>query len=288
MLAGAGGRFLDAGGTQQAAGIAFRVLFALAPLAIVLVSVLGLLLQDDDLRGAVVDRVVEVLPVDAAGRADVEREIERIATPASAAGFVGLAVLFWAASGMMAALRQGMDRVMGVEARPLARGKLVDFALVPAAALLVLGSVLVGLAPETRLLGDAQQYLGVLVPLVLWVATSVLLYRFVPAAGIRLVDALAGALAAAVPLLAIMLASNLIFSRTTRWSFIYGSLTGIFVFLYSVYLYATVVLFGAAVAAEWAWPSPAPSTEETGPLRVRARRALRVLFVGDDRSRRAR
>jgi hypothetical protein len=53
-----------------------------------------------------------------------------------------------------------------------------------------------------------------------------------------------------VLLLAISLASDLIYTRTMQWSVIYGSLTSLLVFLYSAYLFAAALLFGAAVAVE--------------------------------------
>jgi uncharacterized BrkB/YihY/UPF0761 family membrane protein len=84
---------------QQAAAIAYRVLFSIAPLAIVLVSVFGLVLQDEGVREDVVDAIVDRLPVTVAGRQDVEDAITAIATPASAAGLVGLIVFAWAARG---------------------------------------------------------------------------------------------------------------------------------------------------------------------------------------------
>ena len=69
----------------QAAGIAYRVLFSVVPLAIVLVSIFGLILQDDAIRHSVVNSIVDFLPVSAAGRKDVEKALTSIATPASAA-----------------------------------------------------------------------------------------------------------------------------------------------------------------------------------------------------------
>jgi hypothetical protein len=45
-------------------------------------------LQDDDVREQVVDRVIEALPVDASGKEDVESAIETIATPTSAVGLI--------------------------------------------------------------------------------------------------------------------------------------------------------------------------------------------------------
>src|SRR5213078_520164 len=65
---------------QQAAGIAYRVLFSIAPLAIVLVSIFGLVLQDESVRQDVVNTIVDALPVSAAGRKDVENAITAIAT----------------------------------------------------------------------------------------------------------------------------------------------------------------------------------------------------------------
>src|SRR5262249_59304634 len=84
--------------SQQAAAIAYRVLFSIAPLAIVLVSIFGLVLQDESVRHEVVDAIVDQLPVSVAGRKDVEDAITAIATPASAAGLASLLCFAWAAT----------------------------------------------------------------------------------------------------------------------------------------------------------------------------------------------
>src|SRR5262249_28221372 len=224
---------------QQAAAIAYRVLFSIAPLAIVLVSIFGLVLQNDSVRNAVVDEIVDVLPVSPSGRQQVEDAITAIATPASAAGLVSLLLFVWAASGMMAAIRQGLERAMHVaESRPAVRGKLVDLALIAGAGLLVLvvvGITLLGnlLQPAAgRLGGDiglgGGTLIGVLVRVatfVLTVAVVLLLYRFVPARGLRVRDAYVGAIVTAVLLLLISLGSGFIYDKTTRLSVIYGSLT---------------------------------------------------------------
>ena len=112
---------------QHAAAIAYRVLFSIAPLAIVLVSIFGLVLQNESVRHDVVDTIVDALPVSVAGRKDVEDAITAIATPASAAGLVSLLLFAWAATGMMAAIR-GVSRPRWASrvSRPMARGKLVD------------------------------------------------------------------------------------------------------------------------------------------------------------------
>src|SRR3954451_3305193 len=80
---------------RDAGAIAYRVLFAVGPLAIVLVSIFGLLLQDDGIRQQVVDAVVGVLPFSPAGRKDSEDALTTIASPATAAGFISLLLFAW-------------------------------------------------------------------------------------------------------------------------------------------------------------------------------------------------
>jgi membrane protein len=269
VLVSCGKRYAGEGFTARAAGIAYRVLFSLAPLAIVLVSVFGLVLQNDELKQDVTGKIVSVLPVDASGSARVEHAISNIATPASAAGLVSLLVFLWAATGMMGAIRLGLQSAIAPDdKRPLVRGKLVDLGLVGGATILVLLSVGVGLVSQfVRALvseigvdgGFATKTVSIGLVLLLWMATALLLYRFVPAAKLRFTDALAGAVVTAVLLLGISLAGSLLYAKTTQWSLIYGSLTSLLVFLYSVYLYANVLLFGGVVAAEWGQTRSSPT-----------------------------
>jgi membrane protein len=246
-------------------------------------------LQDESLREDVVNTIVDALPVSAAGRKDVEDALAGIATPASAAGLASLIVFAWAATGMMTALRQGLECAMGVrESRPLVRGKLVDLMLIVGAALLVLvtvGITLLGTLVQ-RASGGAGDLLGIgadtlsgvllrAASFVLSVVVVLLLYRFVPARGLRVRDGLAGAIVTALLLLLISLASGLIYDRTTRLSVVYGSLTAALVFLYSMYLYSSALLLGAEVAAAWS----RPVTADGEPIRTQLRRGVVGLFV---------
>jgi len=282
------GYFSDRCG-QHAAGIAYRVLFSLAPLAIVLVAILGVVLQDDELRSRVIQEIVDALPLSDQGTADVARAIETIAAPVSLLGLLSLLLFGWAASGMMGALRTGLEVAMRVErSRPAARAKLVDLVLVIGTAALVLVAVLVNVVAQVvtdtvqRPLSAIGAHSGALqllarhgVPLLLSTIVVLLLYRFVPARRLRFPDALAGALFTALLLLVISLASGWIYDRTTRLSVVYGSLTAALVFLYSMYLYASALLLGAELAA--AWSHPGPPTDETLPTRLR--RIVLGLFV---------
>lgn len=163
--------------------------------------------------------------------------------------------------------------------RPMARGKLVDVALVVGAAVLVLmtvgATVLDRLVQHTLRRAEAETGLqGTLVSgwipraaaLAVTVVVVMLLYRFVPGRRLGRGDALAGAITTGILLLAISAVSSRLYNGVTRLSVVYGSLTAALIFLYSVYLYASALLFGGQVAAAWS------STGD--PVMVVVRRAL--------------
>jgi YihY family inner membrane protein len=277
---------------QHAAGIAYRVLFSSVPLAVVLVSVFGVMLGNAEVRDAVVTAIVNALPAEAADRADVAGAISSITPPPGLLGLLTLAVFVWSATGMMAAIRAGLEVATHAQhGRPVVRGKLIDLLLVVGAALLVLTTV--ALTALDRLTQHALHRIetatgidaplsGTLLPRLataaVWVGVVLLLYRLVPTRRMSRSDALAGAVITAILFLGISLASGLIYRSATHLSVVYGSLTGVFVFLYAVYLYASALLFGAEAAS--AWSAPAPPVSE--PLGVQLRRAVRGLFTSTD------
>ena len=277
---------------QYAAAISYRVLFSLFPLTIFLVSIFGLVLQDDELRQKVIDELIEILPVSESGQENVQRSIEGIASPLSAFGLVSLIALVWGASGMMASIRIGLEAAMKVErGRPAAHAKLVDFVLIAAAGLLVL--VVVGLSAFaaffSRIADRLAERVGVQasfsgqllrdgLQIVLITVMALLLYRFVPARRLRARGALAGAVVTALGTWAAVRILAVVFSDFSRYNLIYGSLAGVMTFLFFVYVVAMILLFGAEFAHAWSEP-PGPSGP---PLRSRVKAFSRGLFVHRD------
>jgi membrane protein len=278
---------------QYAASISFHVLFSLFPLTIVFVSIFGLVLQDDDLRHRVSNELLDVLPISESAKDDVESSIEGIASPLSAIGLISLVALLWGASGMMAAIRVGLEAAMKVDrGRPVAHAKLVDFLLVAAAGLLVLA--VVGLSAfgaffsrlvdrETERVGINASPSGVLlrdgVQLVVIFVMALLLYRFVPARKLLHHGALAGAVLTAVGIWGAAKVLEIAFDFS-RYNIIYGSLAGVMTFLFFVYVAALIMLLGAEFAYAWSQPPGPPS----GAIRTRILGFLRGMFVsaGDD------
>ena len=278
--------------TQYAAAISFRVLFSLFPLTIALVSIFGLVLQDDELRQDVIDELIDILPISESAQTDVESSIEGIATPFSAIGLVSLIALLWGASGMMASIRIGLEAALKVErGRPAAHAKLVDFILIAAAGVLVLLVVVlsafgaffsrladrvlevagIDATPSGVLLRDGIQLLAIGV-------TVLLLYRFVPARKIRRSGALAGAILTAVGIWGATKVLAIVFSDFSRYNLIYGSLAGVMTFLFFVYVVAWILLLGAEFAHAWSQPPGPPGP----PLRAQIVGAVRGLFIHHD------
>ncbi len=274
---------------QYAAAISYHVLFSIVPLTILLVSVFGLVLQDDELRNRVINELLDVLPFSAEG---IKKSIEGIASPLSAIGLVSLIALLWGASGMMASIRLGLEATMKVERRrPVAHAKLVDFVLVGGAGVLVL--LVVALSAFAaffgRLVDRSAEQLGIdahpsglllrdVVQLILIFAMAFLLYRFVPTrTNLRARDLLAGAILTAVGIWGSAKIISLAFDFS-HYNVIYGSLGGVMVFLFFVYGAALIVLLGSEFAYAWAQPPGPPGP----PLPAQIWSAVRGLFVYRD------
>lgn len=265
---------------QHAAAIAFRALFSLFPLAIVLVAVFGIVLRDDSIRQQVVDWIVEHLPVDAKGAEDVARALDAITTPASVAAIATLVLFAWTASGMMGALRIALDAALGSRSRPAAHGKAVDLALVGGAGALVLvafASNLVLRLLDGLSVGDpvVDGIARLVIAFLSVTLAAVLVLRFVPDHRLRLAHALAGALVTAVLAIAVSYALDAFFTLSNSWSILYGSVASVAAFLYSIYLYAVSILVGAEVSAALAKP---PSETPAPPVSAQLRSALVGLF----------
>ena len=269
---------------QYAASISFHVLFSLFPLTIVLVSIFGLVLQDDELRQRVIDELVDVLPVSESGQEDVANSIEGIATPLSAIGLISLVALIWGASGMMTSLRVGLETALNVErGRPAAHAKLVDFALLAIAGLLVL--LVVGLSAILGFfrgpIDDVADRLGIDAyvsflfqdgtQLVLVALLTLGLYRFVPARRLRTRGAVAGAILTSVLTWGATKLLAILFADFSRYNLIYGSLAGVMTFLFYVYVVALILLLGAEFAQAWSQgpgpPGPPLSSRVVGFVR---------------------
>ena len=261
---------------QYAAAIAYHVLLALFPFALLLVAIAGVVLQDDERRAELVERIVERVPLLSESGVQLDAALAASSAPLGLIGVVGAVTMLWSASGMMAALRHGLNAAWKVEHRhSFVRGKLIDIALVVAIYLLVLvavGLTLVrplvsGLAEDATVVDAALSnwlagaVVGLVVPLAVTFAALAAIYRLVPASLPRLADVVVGAALAAVALRVLEAGFAVYVARFADYDVVYGSLATAVAFLFFVYLSASVVLFGGELAAVW------PATRPSAPVR---------------------
>ncbi len=264
-FAGAFSEFLADGCPKLAAAISYYALLALFPLAILLVAVAGLVLDDEAARSQIIETILGRVPLRVdEGRAELEQLLRTVTRSAGATGAVGLVVLILSSSGVMGAVRFALNTVWNVEdPRPPLRGKALDVVLVLVAGVVVAASMIltflvreISEVSEEELgsvgaaIGDAVLVLGRLLPAVLGLVTFTLLFRFIPATDVRLRHALAGGVLAAVGFEGTKALFAVYLGNLANLSAVYASLGTVVAFMVFVWLTANVFLFGAELAQQ--------------------------------------
>ena len=248
------------GGSQFAAAISYRALFSLVPLATFVATILAEVLssskvEQQDLVAAIGDQ----FDLSAEGIAELDTLITSVPSPWSLAGLFTLGLALWGATGVMSSMQKALAIVFdGGVSRSLVRGRLVSGLLVLGALGVVLAAVVLSILENvarkwSERIDDALGWqpsgfgllLGVVVPAALLFGILVLLYRFLPRRRPGWRAALLGGAAAAVGLQGLQVGLGWYLAGPADFTQIYGSAAAIFVFLFSVYLSATVFVICA-------------------------------------------
>ncbi len=262
---------------QMAAAISFHVLFAVFPLAIAAVAIIGLVTHDPHARDAVLTAVLKAVPLSAHGKQQLQQLLTSVSGGVAALGLLGLLGAAWSASGLMTAIRTALNMAWhSSQQRPFLHGKAVDLALV-VGAFLVTGATLgltlaasiarhlpgplQSLAPLAGAAASAGVYLA---SAALLFATFGFLYRFVPAAPTRIRGIWPGALAAAAGFETLQYGFSAYIAHFAHYNKVYGSLGAVIAFLSFIYLASMIFLFGAEIASEYPRLRTQASTTTTG------------------------
>jgi membrane protein len=300
---------------QQAAAMAYYVLFSIVPLAIFLISIAGVFFGTDENIGRIIDAIEDIVPGDIAldtqGRDTIKNALQSFQSLSGIAAITSLLASGWASTAMFASVRRSLNVIWGTfEERPWAIAKLVDIAQIGLiAAVLVASVVLTGLVRVVRdfgvqnigFMGDSLvwEIPGVLIPLFLAFATFVALYHVVPTRRPPWRPVIIGAGVAAVLFQSLLLGFAFYVTNFNNFNVVYGSLAGVFLFLFFVYFSANTLLIGAQVVrtfelyekgaldAELQRRSSAEGGMDVTPSSVAdmAKRAVKGLFVKDPASR---
>jgi membrane protein len=264
-VTGAAGGYTRHATSQFAAAIAYRVLFSLVPLVSFVVAVADALLPDEQ-RDAIAGWLASVMPGQALD-SSVREALTGSRVPPTIVGLVSLALLLWAASGMMAALRVAFRVIWENDRRrTFVESKLLDFLLVLGVGVLAVASlgatlivhVLVELGRDlSRTLGAGADgrilaaITEVLASAALTYAVLFLLYRFVPPVRPPRRAVWLPALLATVGFHVATAVYGLYLARFGDVTAVYGPLGAVLGFLLVVYCGVTVILLGAELVAAW-------------------------------------
>ena len=246
-----------------AGAIAFYMLFALFPLFLAMISVLGFVLGPAAEHEELAVRLAETLPVSSEYISDTMRRVVEARTITGLASVLGLLTASTAAFG---AIRKGINAAWGIsQTRPFIKERMIDLTLVMGAGLLliatlfsapalgVLREVMLFLAPETIYLTNfAWAVAPVLIFLVSAFCICAVLYRYLPNTEVRMAQVWPGALLAAVALTAVSEALVWYFGTfPLAYDVIYGSVGAIMALLTWAYMSAIILLFGALITASY-------------------------------------
>jgi membrane protein len=258
--------------SQQAAAIAFRVLFSLVPLVALFVSIVDLVVPPGR-REEVIAWIVDKLSGTGELEDSVRRALTAGETTASVVGLIALVGLIWAASGMMSAIRRAFH-VIWEDATPRSyvRGKFVDIVIVLGTGLVAIVAFGLSIAVKSVVevgsdvagalgISSAEGLLSVTASatatLVLTFACFLALYRVVPPV-VPSWDALWPG--AAIGAIGFQVATTVYGSYLATFSdlnVIYGSLGALLGFLLVVWAGSIALLLGAEIVASWPARKPA-------------------------------
>jgi membrane protein len=264
-----------------AAAIAYYAIFSLVPVSLITLSIFGLVVD----RERIVNFVFEQLPLQQTPsvRENVDAIVQRARQVSPAGISFGLLALVWSATGIFSAVRRGLNATAHRrKGRPYWHGKLMDIALIPSLGLLITLSV--GLTAVAQVAVERAGDLGVLnvdpnlavrastialSTLVSFVMFA-LLYRYVPTVRPNWPEALAGAAfgAALFELAKNLLAYAFSVSPFTRDTAIYAGFSTALIFLFWMFVNASILLLGSEFAR-----AVARHAGEPGAVEVEAPRA---------------
>jgi membrane protein len=247
-------RFSRDGCAFLAQALAFNSLFALFPLAVLVLSASTFVIPDSERRLMGFFHALSPTLNDF-----ISMNLKSYIYGRGISSLIALAFLLWSGKNLFMGLAYALDRALGVpKGRPLVHSILLSFVMLPATfvmlilaiALPVLISVIVRIAgaPDPARLTHLAAYA---ISIALIFVVTVLLYRWLPNRRVSYKFALPGATIVALlwPVVQYAFAQYVV---RVNFSHIYGALSAPLVLLLWFYCIGSIFLFGAEYCAAWA------------------------------------
>lgn len=286
LFAGAVSGFIDHNCNRMAAAVAYYTIFSLPAVLVIVISVAGLWFEPADVEGRIRREISYV--VGESGAEQVQTMLAHANRPGRGiwGATVGVVLLVFGATGVMAQLQQSLNQIWQVAPKPsanpiwvflskrlLSLGMLLTFAflmlvaLVFSAAIAAIGERLAFLLPG-EISETVLQVAHTSVSLVLIIALFAVLYRFMPDVRLAWADVLVAALFAGI-LFELGKAGLAIYLARSDVGSTYGAAGSLALIMLWVYYSSMIFLFGAELTRVWRLRRRGPAEPESGAVRVR-------------------
>ena len=264
LVKSAANAWVDDYAPSMGAALSYYMLFSMAPLLLIVISVAGLVFGEDAARGQIFGELSGLLGTDAA--LSIESLLASVSEPTEGivATLVGVGVLLLGATSVFGELQDALDRIWRAPTRNrsggmwnLLRARLLSFGMILGIAFLLMVSLLLGavVAALGKWWGDVfgdwaviAQTVNVLVGFVLTTGVFAMIYKLMPRVTVHWHDVWLGALVTAVLFTVGKFLIGLYIGRSAIASG-FGAAGSLVIVLLWVYYSAQIFLMGA----EFTW-----------------------------------
>jgi membrane protein len=280
--------WIEDGGANIAAALAYYAIFSLSPLLIIVSLMLGLLMDPSTVESGLVRDLEGTV-----GQSAAELIRSMLNSQSRTTDLVGTVVwamiVVWGASGMFAQLQNALNKIWEVKARPgrspfiLVKNRMLSFGIVILASLTLLGTMVINTAlnsvvdKERAVVSDVLSFTGqaatggmpqvtpalsnfellgirggqILLTVVITTILIAVVYHVLPDVEMAWRDVIAGSIFTALLLFIGQFLVGLYLSRANIGS-VFGAAGSLTVILVWVYYSAQILLFGAEFTEVWA------------------------------------
>jgi len=252
--------FINDNGLKLSASLAYYTVFSIAPLLIIIISLVGLFFHNDAATNAIYPHMVHYIGVQAA--TEVQSILKHLALSGKStlATTIGVVVLMLGASSIFMEIQDSLNIIWRVKAKPkkgwlkLIENRFLSFSLIIGVGFLLLASLIVNLLITT--IGDwLERFLHPVTTLLIkginlgltFIIISILfavIFKFLPDVKIKWRDVRSGAFFTAVFFMLGQYAIN-VYVQYTAKSSTYGAAGSILVLLIWIYYTSAILYIGA-------------------------------------------
>ena len=258
--------FLNDNALKFSAALSYYTVFAIAPLAIIIIAVCGYFYGETEVRSELFNQISDLIGPNAAQQIETTMQNIDIAGKNRLAAIVGGITLLFGASGVFAEIQSSINYIWGFKAKPtkgilrFVVNRLLSFSMIVSLGFILLVTLILNSALDFiynnffKDLFDFSVYVMIVLNnVVIFIVVSVLfavIYKVLPGAHIRWKDTAIGAMFTAV---LFMLGKYVIgiYLGNTNIASAYGAAGSVLLILLWVYYSAMILYFGAEFTKEY-------------------------------------